>query len=81
MKQKPTFKSLLVVASIFSLSAFAIVNLHATLGVDKPVINAGFVPTHIEEDEDDNERVMTVPDVTILGRLWEIAQKLIDQKN
>ena len=81
MKQKPTFKSLLVVASIFSHFAFAVVTLHATLTVDKPVLNTGFAPAQIEENEEDNDRVLSVPDVTILGRLWEIAQKVIDRKN
>ncbi len=80
MKQKPTFKSLLVVASLISLSAFVFVNVHSSFAVTKPIFNATFVQSQVEEPED-NEAAIAVPDVTVLGRLFEIAQKVIERKN
>ena len=79
MKQKPTFKTLLVVASIFSLFAFVFVNIHSSFVVQKPMLNTTFVQSQIEEDEESGGKI-TVPDVTILGRLLDIAQKLVDRK-
>lgn len=80
MKQKPTFKSLLVVASVFSFFAFVFVNTHSYFGVEKPLMRTEFVPTQLEEEDEDSGK-LAVPDVTVLGRLWDIAQKLIDNKN
>ena len=71
---------MLVVASIFSLFAFVYVNAQSNFGIQKPSLQTTFVQTEIVEDEE-NEREIAVPDVTVLGRLWEIAQKLIDRKN
>lgn len=79
MKQKPTFKSLLVVASIFSLFAFIFVNGHAGFGTKIQGSDTVFVETQIEEA--DNEGKLPVPDVTVLGSLLDIAHKLIDRKN
>lgn len=79
MKQKPTFKSLLVVASIFSLFAFIFVNGQAGFGEKRQILDTAFVQTQIEEAE--SEGKLAVPDVTVLGRLLEIAQKLIDRKD
>ena len=80
MKQKPTFKTLLVVASFVSLSAFVFVNVHSNFTIQKPVISSEFVQPQLEENEDDQAGI-AVPDVTVLGRLWEIAQKLLDRKH
>jgi hypothetical protein len=80
MKQKPTFKSLLVVACILSFSAFVFVNVHSNFAVQKPAISAGFVPSQVEEEDHETQSI-AVPDVTVLGRLWSIAQKLLDSKN
>lgn len=78
MKQKPTFKSLLLIASIFSLFAFVFVNVHSSFGVKKQALNTEFVATQMEEEEDSG-REIAVPDITVLGRLWDIAQKLIER--
>lgn len=81
MKQKPTFKSILLVASLFSLFAFAFVNVHAGLSVGRSFVQPELVQTQLSEDEQAEEREVAVPDVTILGRLWEISQKILDRKN
>lgn len=80
MKQKQTFKTLLVIASIFSLFAFLFVNIDAKFGTKgKSLVKSEFVQTHLEENAD--ERKIGVPGFTMLGRLWDVAQKLIDRKN
>jgi hypothetical protein len=80
MKQKPTFKSLLVVASIVSFSAFVFVNVDYNFRVQKPLLDTEFVPSNVQESEEDVQGIR-VPDVTVLGRLWDIAQQLIQRKN
>jgi hypothetical protein len=79
MKQKPTFKTLLVVASFVSLSAFVFVNVQSNFTLQKDVISSEFVQPQMEDGDD--QAGIAVPDVTVLGRLWEIAQKLIDRKH
>lgn len=81
MKQKPTFKSILLVASLFSLFAFAFVNLHAGFSVGRSINQPELVQTQLAEEDDATEREVAVPDVTILGRLWEISQRILDRKN
>ena len=81
MKQKPTFKSILLAASLFSLLAFAFVNLHAGLSVGRSFTQPELVQTQLAEEDNATEREVAVPDVTVLGRLWEISQRILDRKN
>ena len=82
MKQKPTFKSVLLVASFFSLLAFLFVNFHYNSGASHSFSPASLVQTQMVEDNDDtNGRKVSAPDVTILERLLEISQKLISRKH
>ncbi len=81
MKQKRTLKTLLVAASIFSFFAFLFVNLHASLGAkEKSMAKPEFVQTQIAEEDEESGKI-AVPDFTMLGRLWDVAHKLIDRKN
>ena len=81
MKQKYTVKSLLVAASIFSLFAFLFVNIHSNSREKKGCVAKSELVQSKLEAEEENDRKIVVPDVTILGRVLEIAQKLIVQKN
>lgn len=78
MKQKPTFKSLLISASIFSFFAFVFVNVHSSFNMQNNALNETFVQAQLTEDEDTADKKLAVPDVSILGRLWEITQKLLE---
>jgi hypothetical protein len=81
MKQKLNLKSLLVAASIFSLFAFLFVNLHANCGTKQNCLsNPEFVQTQIAEEEENTGKI-AVPDFTMLGRLWDVAHKLIERKH
>jgi len=80
MKQKRTLKSLLVIASIFSLFAFLFVNIDAKFGSKgKSLVKSEFAQTQLEEDAEEGK--IAVPGFTMLGRLWDVAQKLIVRKN
>ena len=79
MKQKPTFKAVLFTASIFSLFAFVFVNVHANVHLNKGEFKTEFIKPQVEEEN--NEREMGVPAITVLGRVWEIAHKLIEKRN
>ncbi len=80
MKQKRTLKSLLVIASIFSLFAFLFVNIDANFcSKGKCSVKSELVQTQLEDDAEEGK--VTVPDFTMLGRLWDVAHKLIDRKN
>jgi hypothetical protein len=79
MKRKPTFKSLLVAFSILSLFAFVFVNATAAYGNKSASKNTELISTQIEDSEKEAAEI-PVPDVTLLGKLWEIAQKLMDRK-
>jgi hypothetical protein len=81
MKTLSKFKITWVIAAIFSLSAFLFVNVHAGFFVQKPQINQVFDQTQLEEVAQAEDGKLTVPDVTVLGSLLEIAQKLITQQH
>lgn len=80
MKQKPTFKSILLVASFFSIFAFVFVNWNSGISLENTQQKAKIVQTQLEDNDDDQSN-LPVPDVTVLGRLWEAAQKIILKKN
>ena len=79
MKQSITPKMLLLAAAIFSCSSFLFVNLHAGLTIPATAvsteINAGLTPASVTEDENENGN-MPMPDVTMLGRMIELAHRL-----
>lgn len=81
MKRTITFKSLLITASILSLFAFAFVNLRVTTGVSQPFASIQLPQNQIESEDAAQSQDMTVPNVTVLGRVWEIAQRLLDNAN
>lgn len=80
MKQFNTPKSLLLIAAIFSCCSFLFVNLHA--GFTMPAAASTEMtppqapPAAVEDDQDRTDRDLPIPDVTVLGRLLELAQNL-----
>ena len=77
MKQKRLHKSLLPIIALFSLLAFLFVNLHA----DLPQQNANNVPTltqsKLEDESAEKGYDVKIPDISFLGRVLDIAQKLL----
>lgn len=81
MKRKHTFKSVLITASLLSFFAFAFVNLRANATLDQPFSKIERVQNQVESEEAGESRKIPVPDVTVLGRLWEIAQRFLEKAN
>jgi len=84
MKRNLPAKSLFLSVVIFSLSAFVFVNLHASLTVPQQGCEQQVQLEHpqVKEESDDAEpREIPVPDVTVIGRLVELAQKFLPVAN
>jgi cell division protein FtsL len=77
MKQKRLPKSLLPFIALFSLLAFLFVNLHG----DLPLQNASNIQTltqsKLENESDEKDYDVKIPDVGFLGKVLDIAQKLL----
>ena len=76
MKRKLTLKSLLISSSIVSLFAFGFVNFQSNQMTGKPLAALDMNSNQMESDDTDSNNI-PVPDVTVLGRVLEIAQRLL----
>ncbi len=81
MKQEHTFKSLLVTASILSLFAFAFVNFRTNSTSVQPFSTIELAQNQVESEDESESTKIPVPDVSVLGRVWELAQRLLDKAN
>ena len=81
MKRSLTFKSLLITASLLSLFAFAFVNLRPNSMVAQSFSKIETVQNQVESKEASDSREIPVPNVSVLGRVWEIAQRFLDRSN
>ena len=77
MKQNVTFKSVLITASFLSLLAFAFVNLRPNTTLPHAFTKIEMAQTKVESEESNESREIHVPNVSVLGRLWDIAQRLM----
>ena len=78
MKRKQLPKSLFLLIAVFSVSSFLFVNVHASNAKSDLCCAAKLEQPKMEESENGKSREIAVPDVTVLGRLLELAQKFID---
>jgi hypothetical protein len=83
MKKEFLPKQLLFVAAIVSLLAFAFVNLHANGTKSAVAQRAGLAQTKVEEPKERDQEIAEIkmPNLTLLGRVWEIAQRLLEKTN
>ena len=81
MKREITFKNVLITASFLSLLAFAFVNLSAHSNVTQSFSKVEISHNQVEAEETGESREIKVPNVSVLGRLWDIAQRLMDRAN
>ncbi|MCW5921866.1 MAG: hypothetical protein KIS77_05940 [Saprospiraceae bacterium] len=79
MKQNSLPKSLILAAAVFSLTAFVFVNVHANLTIPGEVCKQTRTeqPQQVKECDDADSQELKLPNVTVLGRLLGLAQKLI----
>lgn len=79
MKQSLTPKTFLFAAAIFSCCSFLFVNIHAVWTTPAVATPSELVAPKGEpavEEEQDHARNLAMPDVTVIGRLIELAQRL-----
>lgn len=81
MKRELTFKSIFITASFLSLLAFAFVNLQTNSTLTHPFSKIEMEQNHVESEDAGESRDIQVPDVTVLGRVWEIAQRFLEKAN
>jgi hypothetical protein len=80
MKRNLTFKSILITACLFSVFAFIFVNLKADTSLSRHFSEIKMVRTQVESEAGTSDRLQ-VPNVSVLGRLWEIGQRFLDRTN
>jgi hypothetical protein len=83
MKRNLSTKSFFPFVVAFSLSAFVFVNLHASLSVPKQnCTQEQLEHLQVKEGCNDTEaRAIPVPDLSVIGRLIELTQKLLSVAN
>lgn len=81
MKRKLTFKSLFLSAAVCSFLAFAFVNIKAQSAPAQSFTKIELAQSQVEAEDAAESREIKVPNVSVLGRLWDIAQRLMDRAN
>jgi len=81
MKRSLTFKSLLITASLLSVFAFAFVNFRTNKTLAQPFSKIEMAQNQVEGEDGSEAREIPVPDVSVLGRVWEIAQRFLNKAN
>lgn len=79
MKRNHTSKSLLLAACIVSLCAFAFVNAQTSNPIANSFNQLELVKSKVECEDTTESSDLSVPDVTVLGRVWEIAQHFLQR--
>lgn len=82
MKRNSLPKSFFLIAVVFSLTAFIFVNVHANLTIPQQVCTqTKMEQAQVKDCEDTDTQEMKIPDVTVLGRILELAQKFLPVAN
>jgi len=77
MEKKQLPKSFYFIAAAFSLSAFLLVNVHAGLTIGNNLTGSELAQSKVEDGGTQKDYDVPVPDVTVLGKLFELAEKLL----
>lgn len=79
MVQQRLPKSIFLTVALASFVAFLAVNLHAKLSASpRTASQTEMLNQRVEEaTEQHNDRDLSIPDVTVLGRLFELAQRFL----
>lgn len=83
MKRKSLPKTLFLATAIFGLTAFLFVNVHANLTIPVQVRTEVKLDqqAQVKEGDEAEEQEVRIPDVSALGRLFELAKKLVSVAN
>jgi hypothetical protein len=77
MKQKRLPKYFFPFITVVSMTAFLFVNVHSGNSTQKNLFTSEIAPAQVEHDEDEKAYEVKVPDISLLGRVLDIAQKLL----
>lgn len=77
MKQKRLPRFFLPFIAVFSIGAFLFVNLHADFSLQHTSTLPDLSQSKIENETGNKDYDVQVPDISILGRALDIAQKLL----
>jgi hypothetical protein len=77
MKQKQLPKSFFLVVLSISLTSFLIVNVHASLTLKQSLPVPILQDSQVNQDEKGDTYDIPTPDISILGRVVELAQRLL----
>lgn len=81
MKRTTTLKTILVCSSLLSICAFAFVNLRSNAALSSPLSTLSITQGQLKSEEAEESRELSVPDVTVIGRVYGIAKRLMDRSN
>ncbi|MCC7465691.1 MAG: hypothetical protein IT261_05450 [Saprospiraceae bacterium] len=81
MKRTNTFKTILVCSSFLSICAFAFVNLQSNASLSSPLSAFSITRNQLESEEAEESRELSVPDVTVIGRVYDIAKRLLERSH
>ncbi|MEI6411777.1 MAG: hypothetical protein WCR52_20465 [Bacteroidota bacterium] len=77
MEKKQLPKSYYFIAAAFSLSAFLFVNIHAELNIGNSIPGSELAQPKVEDSSPQKDYDVPAPDVTVLGKVFELAEKLL----
>ncbi len=77
MKRKFLPKSFFFAVTFFSLFAFFFVNVNVASTICQ-ASNTSLIQTAVQEVENQNTTTIQVPDITLVGRLMEVAQRYFE---
>jgi hypothetical protein len=78
MKRKSLPKSLFVLAAVFSLTAFLFVNVHANLTIPQQICTQTTLDQpQVQECEEAENQEVKIPDISVLGRVIDLAQRFL----
>jgi hypothetical protein len=79
MKRTTTLKTILLCSSLLSICAFAFVNLHSNAALSSSLSSLTIAKEQLKSDEVEESQKLSVPDVTVIGRVYGIAKRLLDR--
>lgn len=77
MEKKQLPKSFYLIIAAFSFTAFLFVNLHAGFNLGNNTPGLERTQAKVEEDATQKQYDVPVPDVTVLGKVFDLAEKLL----
>ncbi|MCB0529939.1 MAG: hypothetical protein H6565_06455 [Lewinellaceae bacterium] len=78
MNRKQLPKSFFLLIAVFSLFSFLFVNLHSGFAKSQVCPNVKIEQAKMEDSDDSKATNIPIPDITVIERLWRLAQKVVE---